>query len=132
MGDPDLRRELERLQSVVSYRQAVQDVALNIKTALRQVDTTYRLIQQSRISRLAATDNVRALRVLEQTIQQLDPTFLDLKFRRQEALANAEIDEIRSLVAYNIALANYHAAEGTILDRNGIVFEAPSADEIEY
>lgn len=126
------QRELERLQSVIAYRRAVQDVALNLKIALREVDTSFRLIEQSRISRLAATDNLRALRVLEQTIQQLDPNFLDLKFGRQDALANAELDEIRALVTYNIAIANYQAAEGTILERNGIVFDVPNADEIDY
>ena len=124
------QRELERLQAVVAYRQAVQGVARNLKVALRGVDTTFRLIQQSRISRLAATDNLRALRVLEQTIQQLDPNFLDLKFGRQDALAAAELEEVRAMVSYNIAITNYYAAEGTVLARNGIELLVPDADEI--
>lgn len=125
------QRELERLQSVVGYRKAVQDVALGLKLALRDVETSFRLIEQSRVSRLAATDNLRSLRVLEQTIQQLDPNFLDLKFGRQDGLASAELEELRAMVNYNIAIANYYAAEGTILERNGIEFEVPDADRIE-
>ncbi len=125
------QRELERLQTVIDYRRAVQSVALSLKLSLRNVETSFRLIEQSRVSRLAATDNLRSLRVLEQTIQQLDPNFLDLKFGRQDALASAELEEIRAMVAYNIAIADYFAAEGTILERSGIRFDVPDASEID-
>lgn len=121
------RSQLERMRSTVEYRRVVQAIVLQVKTALRNVATNYQLIEQNRASRLAATENLRTLLVQEQTIQSLTPDFLDLKFRRQEALANAEIAELGSLINYNIALADLHRATGTALERNRIAFIVPDA-----
>lgn len=123
------RSQLVRLQASVGYRSVVQQVVLQVKTALRDISTNYRLIEQRRTSRLAATENLRTLLVQERTIQSLTPDFLDLKFSRQELLAQAELDELRSLVEYNIALADYHAATGTALSRNRIRLVVPNADD---
>lgn len=120
--------QLGRLQSVVGYRDAVQQVAFDVKEALRQVVTTYKLIEQTRTSRIAATENLRTLLVQEQFIQSLTPDFLDRKLNRQEALAQAEIDEVRSITTYNKAIARLHAAMGTALERNRIKLEIPDAD----
>lgn len=122
-------RQLERMQATVGYRQAVQDIALDVKTTLRDLDTNYRLIEQTRASRLAATENLRTLLVQEQTIQSLTPDFLDLKFRRQEALAQAELEEVLALTDYNIAIAEHHRSTGTTLERNRIRFVVPDAGE---
>lgn len=123
-------RQLQRMQSTVEYRGVVQQVVLDVKTALRNVSTNWQLIEQNRASRLAATENLRTLLVQEQTIQSLTPDFLDLKFRRQEALANAEIAELGALINYNIALAEYHASTGTTLERNRIDFIVPDAPDL--
>ena len=61
----------------------------------------------------------------EQTIQSLTPDFLDLKFRRQESLANAEQSEVQALIEYNIALSSLSGATGTALERNNIRFVVP-------
>lgn len=120
-------RQLERLRATVGYRQAVQSVVLEVKTAMRNVGTSYQLIEQTRSSRLAAAENLRTLLVLEKTTQSLTPSFLDLKFRRQEALAEAERDELGSLIGYNVALAQLAGATGTALQRNRISFVVPDA-----
>ena len=52
----------------------------------------------------------------------LTPEFLDFKLRREEALAAAELRELQAIIDYNIAVANYYRATGTLLDRNGIDF----------
>ena len=119
------QRQLERMQSTLTYRGVVQQVVLEVKTALRNVSTNYQLIEQNRSSRLAAAENLRTLQVLEQTVQSLTPDFLDLKFRRQEALATAEVAELQALINYNIALAEYSRATGTALERNRIEFIVP-------
>ena len=69
------------------------------------------------------------LNVLEETIASLTPDFLDLKLRRQEALASAEIDELDSLINYNTAIADLHRSTGTALDRNQIRFVVPDAGD---
>lgn len=119
------QRTLERLRATVNYRRVVQDVVLSVKTAMRDVETNYRLIEQTRSSRLAATENLRTLLVQEKTIQALSPDFLDLKFRRQEALAAAEIEEAQALVDYSVSLAVLNRAIGLSLERNQIRFVVP-------
>ncbi|MBL8747437.1 MAG: TolC family protein [Phycisphaerae bacterium] len=120
-------RQLERMQATVEYRRVVQQVVLEVKTALRNVTTNYQLIEQTRASRLAATENLRTLLVQEKTIQSLTPDFLDLKFRRQESLAQAESAEQAALTDYNNSLAELYAATGTALERNRINFVVPDA-----
>lgn len=117
--------QLARMQATVEYRRVLQAVVLEVKTALRNVTTNYQLIEQTRSSRLASAENLRTLLVQEQTIQSLTPDFLDLKFRRQEALAQAEAAELQALTDYNVSLAEYQAATGTALERNGISFVVP-------
>ncbi|MHC4976544.1 MAG: TolC family protein [Planctomycetota bacterium] len=109
------RRRLERMQSVVRYRLAVQDVVLEVKNTLRDVVTNYRLVEQTRISRLAATENLRSLEAEEATIRSLTPEFLNLKLSRQRALAQAELSEIQAKVSYNISLAELRRATGVSL-----------------
>lgn len=123
------RRQLELMQASVDYRAAVQQIVLDVKRALRSVETNYKLIEQTRTARLAAAENLRTLQVLERTTQALSPDFLDLKFRRQESLAASELEEAAALINYQIALAELVAATGTALERNGIRFVVPDAAE---
>jgi len=122
--------QLARLRSVLAYRDTLRNTIFEIKAALRDLGTNFRLIEQTRSSRLAATENLRTLLVQEQTIQSLNPTFLDLKLRRQENLATAEQEEIQALIDYNIALADYHRAVGDTLERNRINFIVPDAGHL--
>lgn len=124
------RARLNRMQALTDYRRVVQDVFLQLKGALRDLETNYTLIEQTRTARLAATENLRTLIVQKQTIQSLTPDFLDLEFRRQESLASAELDEIRALADYNIAIADFDAATGLTLDRRGIIVSPPDADAL--
>ncbi len=124
------RARLTRMQALTDYRRVVQDVFLQLKGALRDLETNYTLIEQTRTARLAAAENLRTLLVQKQTIQSLTPDFLDLELRRQESLANAELEEIRALADYNIALADFNAAMGLTLDRRGIAITPPDADAL--
>lgn len=120
------QRRLERTQSVLAYRDVVQRVVADVKTRLRTIDNNYRLIEQTRAFRLAAAENLRALEVEEKTITGLTAEFLDLKLRRQQALAAAEVQELLALTEYNTAVSALYAAMGTALERNRIKFEVPA------
>ncbi|MGH7131161.1 MAG: TolC family protein [Phycisphaerales bacterium] len=122
-----LARRLEKSQAVIAYRDVVQRVVVDLKTQLRAIEASFRLIEQTRAARIAAAENVRALSVAEITVQELTPEFLDLKFRRQQALAGAEIAESDALTSYNTAIARLYGAVGTALERNRIKFEVPTA-----
>ena len=117
------QRKIERRASVINYQNQAQSVVLQIKNAQRDLITAYRVIGAEQASRRAAAENLRALEAQEEAGAALSPEFLDLKLRRQEALANAEAREIQAVVDYNIAISAYYQAMGTLLERNGINFK---------
>ncbi len=114
---------LRRTASVLAYRQAVQQVVLDVKNALRDVIANYELIRASRSFRVAQAENLRALLVEEETIRSLTPEFLDLKFRRQETLAQARQDEIQALTNFDSSIASLYRAMGIGLSMNRIEIE---------
>ncbi len=119
------QRRLERMQAGISYRNTVQNVALEVKTALDSVGLNYRLIEQARDARLAASEVLRALLVEKETIRSLTVERLDLELSRQETLAQRERDEVAALADYQRSIATLHAAMGTALERNRIDFVVP-------
>lgn len=119
------QRQSERLRAAVAYKRVLLQVVGEVKSALRSVRTAESLVEQTARARLAAAENLRTLEVQEKTIQSLTPDFLDLKFRRQENLANAELDEAQAQADYRAALAELAAAQGVALERHGIALEQP-------
>jgi len=118
------QRQLERQASVLNYRRAAQDVVVEIKDALRQIESAYELIGATRAARRAASDNLRALERQEEVGVALTPEFLlDLKLSTQQRLADAEIQEMQALTGYNTAIASYYRTIGTLLERNRIEFK---------
>ncbi len=124
------RRRLERLQTLSEYQRVARVVLDEVKGALRDVETNYRLIAQSRTSRLAAAENLRTLLVEKDLTRALTADFLDLEFTRQELLAQAELGEARALVDYAISIARLDAATVGSFGRFGIEVEAPDADAL--
>lgn len=121
------QRRLEKLQAVTVYRDIVQRIVLDVKNALRDVVTGYQLIEQARAFRLAAAEDLRTTVVREKTLQALSPEFLDLKLRKQEALARAEQQELQALTDYNTAISRLASATGSSLERNRIKFDVGNA-----
>lgn len=124
------RRQLENIQAVTSFQNTVQQVVLEVKNALRDTVTGYKLIAQTRAARFAATENLRALEVQIETTGGYTAFNLDQWLSRQQALSLAEGEEVQALVNYNIAISRLYAATGRTLERNGIKFIVPeTADE---
>ncbi len=131
-GEAGLRSaRLARMQSVVQYRRTVQGIVLEVKNALNQVFTNHTLIEQSTLSRVAQGEALRALAV-EKELTNAGYTIerLNLELNQQEALANAELAEAASLVAYNTALVDLYQAMGTTLQRNRIDLVVPDANQL--
>jgi outer membrane protein len=122
------QRRLERQKAATSLQSTVQQVALEVKRSLRAVDLQYGLIEANRKTRITAAENLRAL-LIEKELGNQGYTVerLDLELRRQEALAQAERDEIAALTDYYSSIAAYFASIGTALERNQIQFDAPNA-----
>ncbi len=125
------RARLERLQSVVEYRRAVQQAVADVRAALDDVVTNYRLIDQARTSRLAAAEALRTLLVKKELSQGgYTVERLNLELNQQAALAAAEQVEAKATLDYNRAVARLHAAMGTSLERNRINFIVPDANQL--
>ena len=125
------RSRLERMQSVVAYRQTAQRIVLEIKNALNAVVTNSALIEQSTLSRIAQGEALRSLIVeKELTNAGYSVERLNLELTQQQTLANAEIAEAAALTNYNKALVDLYAAMGTILQRNRIDFIVPDANQL--
>lgn len=124
------QRRLEKRAAVINYQNLVQRRVLEVKNAMREVITSYQLIGATRAARRAAADSLRAIEEQEAAGIALTPEFLlDLKLQTQERLADAEVQEAESLANYNIAIATFYESIGTLLQRNGIVFEeAPNGE----
>lgn len=123
------RSRLERTAAAIAYRRAVQNVVLDVKSALRDVMANYELIQATRSYRVAQAENLRALAVEEETLAALTPEFLNLKFSRQNGLAGARAQELLALTNYRQSLANLYRAMGTSLTMQGIELETVDAPE---
>jgi outer membrane protein len=117
------QRQLERRSTTLSYQRQAQDVVLEVKNALRRVQTSYELIGATRAARRAAADSLRAIEVQEASGVALTPQFLiNQKLSTQERLAGAEVQEARALTDYHSAIAVLYQAAGTLLERNNIQF----------
>jgi len=121
---------LDRARAVLKYRETLRRVVLDVKTALQNVRTNYRLIEQTRASRVAAAEVLRTLLVEKETIRGYSVERLDLELSRQESLALAEVDEIAARTDYQISLAELDAATGGTLERLGVSMETPDAKEL--
>jgi outer membrane protein len=129
-GEAQFRqRRLERMQSVLSYRNTVQQVVGEVKSALNRLTLNYSLIEQVKTSRTAASENLRVLLVEKEQGGGFTVERLDIELNRQESLAAAEREENEALTEYNIALAELFQAMGTTLERNNVEFVVPGGDE---
>ncbi|MBI1190509.1 MAG: hypothetical protein GC200_07515 [Tepidisphaera sp.] len=122
------RRSLERMQTVLAYRNALQQATQEVKSALDRIQLNYRLIAQTKVSRIASAESLRVL-LVEKDISQYTVERLDAEFQREEEVASSERDEIQSLTDYNSSIADLFAAIGTALERNNIHIDTPTADQ---
>lgn len=123
------RRRLEQMQATVAYQDTVQNITQEVISALRAVVAAYTLIEQTRTSRLAATRVLQTFEFEQRELRAPTAERLDLEFRNQSALAQAEQEEIEALTQYASAVAALYAAMGTALERNRIQFVVPDPRE---
>ena len=117
------RAQLQRQQSAEQYRSLVSQVALDVKQALRGVQTQYELIGQLRRARLAAAQALNSLQVRENAGEPLTPQFVNLKLILQSDLATSQRAEAQAVSNYNIAIAQLERSKGTLLKYNNVVME---------
>lgn len=115
------RARLQRLQAETQYRQLVDQVTLEVRQALREVDTTWQEYTRNREAVLRSRDALDVVQILEENNEPLTPDFVNRKLQRQTDLAGAQTAEATALAAYNSALANLELAKGTLLRYNNVI-----------
>lgn len=115
------RALLERSRTIASFEALKNQVVLEMRIAMRQVDTTRRAIHATRRATAAALAQFDAevdrVKAEKSTNYRLLETEQDLsRARSQEALA---------LVAYQVALVDVEEATGTYLMARGLVAPPP-------
>ena len=120
---------IENRAAILTFEQTVRDVLLEVKEALRDLQTYYSLVGAARAYRVAQTENLRALMAEMEQRSDLTPEFLNLMFQRQERLAQAQFSEIQALADYNRAVARLNYAMGTGMRAERIEFGSDEREE---
>ena len=126
------RAQLQRLQAIDQYRALIDEVSLNVRVALRQVQTTWDEIYGSRRAKLAAADALSAIQDREAAdAAGLTPEFVNRKLDLQAELAQNESREAEAMSNYMIAISDLERAKGTLLRYNNIIMEEASVESTE-
>jgi outer membrane protein TolC len=115
------RVELQRYQAIEQFHGLVDTAEVEVKSALREVNTTWDEIVQRRQSRFAAQDTLLGIQQRVEADEPLTPEFVQLQLDAQERLARAAADEAAAVAAYNTAIAQLEQAKGTLLRYNNVV-----------
>jgi outer membrane protein TolC len=126
-----VRRRLERMQSVLAYRNQVQTIVGEVKSALVRVQLNYDLIVKTRDTRISEANSLRVLRI-QNEVRGRTVERLELELNGQERVASAEREEMQAIIEYNTALTDLFAAMGTTLARNNIQFVVPDPDDVQW
>lgn len=116
----DQRAILQRAQAISQYRANLEQIAMEVKQALRDVQTTWNEMVQTGRARYAAQDALDALQQREDNGEALSPEFVDRKLRAQETVADRARAEAQAIANYNIALSKLERAKGTLLRYNNV------------
>jgi len=108
--------QLNQQQAILNLKNQEQQVVLEIKTAVRNVQTTYQQVQSYKVARELAEQKLQAeqekLRVGQST------NYFVLQYQRD--LTNARVLELNAIINYNLAQVALDRSTGTILEKKNI------------
>ena len=106
-------------RSVIVLKKTQDDVALDVKSAAREIENSLRAIDAARVSVELATEVV----INEQERLNVGIGTTREVLEAQRDLIDAGVREITAIANYNIALAELERAKGTLLEKDGVVIE---------
>jgi HAE1 family hydrophobic/amphiphilic exporter-1 len=119
------RAELDVERYKVVEEQTRQNVAVDVRSTARAIDTAAKEIGASRTAREAAEQNLDAER--KRYENGMTTNFQVLQIQQQ--LSDARARELQALVTYNKALAAFHRSVGDLLEIRNIAVEEPAGIE---
>jgi outer membrane protein len=119
------RSELDLERSQVGDRQTRQNIAVDVRSTARAIDTAAKQITASAAARDAAEKNVDAER--KRYENGMSTNFQVLQIQQQ--LADARASELQAHVNYQKAVAAFHHSVGDLLELRNITLEEPSGSQ---
>jgi outer membrane protein TolC len=110
------RARVDLKQTTLRLENQEQQVALEIKNAVRAVQTDYKRVQAYRVARELATQKLDA----EEKKLKVGLTTNYVVLQYQRDLADARSAELRAIIDYNLSLAQLDRAMGTSLEKKNI------------
>ncbi len=108
-----VQAKLNLEQANLKIKNQEQQIFLEVKTAVRAVQTNYRRVEAYRAARELAQKKLEAEE--EKFKVGLSTNYFILQYQRD--LANAQVMELRAIVDYNISLAYLNRVQGTGSER---------------
>jgi outer membrane protein TolC len=112
------QRKLERSKAVSNLQNISDRTAEQCRQAIRAARTKHEAMEVQRKNTDAARLHLESVETIETVREQLTPEFLLVKLQAQELFADAQRQEIRAIVDYNIALARLAQTTGSVLNMN--------------
>lgn len=113
------QRKLEKAQAILSLKKLEHDIIRDVRDRIRAVDTQSRQVVVSKISKEKEEQNYKAQKERFASGEVSTHDMLDY----QDKLSRAELDYIRALIDYNIAVISLDKSRGITLSRNNIKLE---------
>ncbi|MBW3565742.1 MAG: TolC family protein [Acidobacteria bacterium] len=122
------RAELEMRRLAQSEEQLRQDIAVEVRQALRDIERFERQIEAARAAREAAEQNVDAERKRFDNGMTTNFNVLEV----QQELADARSREIAAQVNFQKAVSFFHRSVGNLLQYHGIEVDEPELEKAPF
>jgi outer membrane protein len=113
------RTQLEFRRANAQTKRTEQDIILDVRNAVRNLESAYEGIQASERARIAADEQLRAERI---RLEHGESTPFEVLLR-EEQLVTAESNKIEALRIYQNSATALDRAQGTILQSHSIVIQ---------
>lgn len=113
------QRRLEKIQALIETKDLEQNIILEVRDKVREVDIQRRQVEAAKVSREKETKNYEAQKERYAAGQVSTHDILDY----QDNLSQAELDYVKALIDYGSAIINLDKAQGLTLVKNDITIE---------
>ncbi|MBV9925137.1 MAG: TolC family protein [Acidobacteria bacterium] len=117
--------KIQREQLAASTRSQQQGIEVEVRNAVQAVETARRRVLSARAALRSAEEQLAG----ERRLYQVGRSTTFLLFQRENALVNAQNQELQAQTDYNKALADLQRATSTTLRSNNVIVDSPVAPE---
>ena len=117
--------KIQREQLAATTRSQEQGIEVEVRNAVQAVETARRRVLFARDALRSAEEQLAG----ERRLYQVGRSTTFLLFQRENALVNAQNQELQAQTDYNKALADLQRATSTTLRSNNVIIDSPVAPE---